>query len=105
MANDSMGFSVSGIKAVADDITKTKSGEIDPRIESIYGLVDSMQSEGGWKGSSYDKFKSHMETFKTEVTAMLTSMEAKAAGFTKIASEGESTTTDVDAAIDAAFNS
>jgi uncharacterized protein YukE len=101
-ADVSMGYSVSGINEIADDIKNTKEQTIDPLMDNIFKTVESMGTDG-WVGSSYNNFKEHMDTFKTTIDTMLANMMDKSSGFTSIANDASQTTTDVDNFINGAF--
>ena len=99
-----MGYSVSGITDLATEITNVKTGTVDPLIEDMYTAVGNMKDQGGWTGTSYNNFKSQMDTYKAKIDAMITTLADKASGFNTIAGDASATTEDVDTAINAAFN-
>ena len=98
---DLMQYDSEGIRGVASSISTTK--------ETVSGLVDSMYAvirgfgTDEWSGTSYDNFVNHCDEFKTSIDNLISALEAKSSNFTGIAGRADSTTEEVDAAINAAF--
>ncbi len=98
---DLMQYDSEGIRGVASAIDTAKE-TVNTAVTNMYNVIRGFGADE-WSGSSYNNFVKHCDEFKASIDALITALESKSSNFTGIAGRADTTTQEVDDAINAAF--